>query len=87
MGMGDIKFAAVLGFFLGWKMVLLSLFLGSIYAVFSMIILSLLNKIKLNEYLPFGPFIAAGAITFTFYGIEIIKWYQLLLFPASFQFK
>jgi len=32
MGMGDVKFAAVLGFFLGWKIVLLALYFGFFFS-------------------------------------------------------
>lgn len=79
MGMGDVKFSAAAGFFLGWKMVLISIYFGFILALLAIIILKIGNKIKSGNYIPFGPFIAAGLIIFVFFGNTIIGLYLRLV--------
>ena len=71
MGGGDIKLLFFLGFVLGWPQALLSIFLGSIIGLpISLIVL----KIKNTNIIPFGPFLALGAIIIllTQFNIEIL---------------
>lgn len=71
MGGGDIKLLFFLGFVLGWPQALLSIFLGSIIGLpMSLIVL----KIKNTNIIPFGPFLALGAIIIllTQFNIEIL---------------
>ena len=71
MGGGDIKLLFFLGFILGWPQALLSIFLGSIIGLpISLIVL----KIKNTNIIPFGPFLALGAIIIllTQFNIEIL---------------
>ncbi len=75
MGGGDIKMMAMVGAFMGWKAVLLTTFsgslLGSIIGVFLMVFKGRGRKTKI----PFGPFLASGAILTLFYGQEILALY------------
>lgn len=75
MGGGDIKMMAMVGAFLGWKSTLLTTFagslLGSIIGIFLMAFKGKGRKTKI----PFGPFLAAGAIISLFYGQEISAFY------------
>ena len=75
MGGGDIKLAAMLGAFLGWKVLLFSLFVsavgGGILAAFLMG--SGLRGRK--DPLPFGPFLAAGGAVGLFWGERMVRWY------------
>ena len=82
MGMGDVKFAAVIGFFLGWKMALLALLVGFIYAILAVILLSLTGKYKLQSYLPMAPFLTGGSLTFVYWGPALIQWYWNFFFPV-----
>lgn len=71
MGGGDIKLLFFLGFILGWPQALLSIFLGSIIGLpISLIVL----KIKNTNIIPFGPFLALGAIIIllTQFNIEVL---------------
>ncbi len=81
MGMGDIKFAAVLGFFMGWKMVLLALFVGFIYAFLTMIVLSAARRHRIAGYVPMAPFLTIGTLTFIYWGPALIQWYWNLFQP------
>ncbi len=75
MGGGDIKLAAALGAFLGWKYLSLTIFLsfavGGILAIF----LLLLGRKGRKDYIPFGPAMVLGAMISLFFGEEIIGWY------------
>lgn len=75
MGFGDVKMLAMVGAFLGWKLMLLTLvlssFLGSIIGV-GMIAL---NRGDMKYALPFGTFLAVGAIVAAAVGDSIVTWY------------
>lgn len=75
MGGGDIKLIAMLGSFLGWINVIitiiLSSFIGSVVGILMMIFLG-----KGRKYpIPFGPFLAVGGIISLFFHDEIVAWY------------
>ncbi len=80
MGGGDIKLAAMVGAFLGWQLTLLSLFLGFFFGAISGLIILIKNKGKgeQDDAVPFGPFIALGAVIALFFGQAILKWYFML---------
>lgn len=82
MGGGDIKLLAMIGAFLGWKPALLTIMIGSLTG--SLIGLSLISfhLIKRDEYIPFGPFLAFGALVAMFFAQPILDWYQGLLGPS-----
>lgn len=75
MGGGDIKMMAMVGALMGWKSVLLTIFLGSLtgaaFGIFLMITQGKGRKTKI----PFGPFLALGTIITLFYGQELFAWY------------
>ncbi len=68
MGGGDIKLAAMIGAFLGYKSILLVLFLSSILGSFWGLLMILIKKEGLKSALPFGPFLAGAALIVLFYG-------------------
>lgn len=75
MGGGDIKMAAVVGIFLGWKLLLVSLFLSVVLgAVVGAAIMALRGK-KGGSEIPFGSFIAVGSIISLFWGAQLIRIY------------
>ena len=75
MGGGDIKLLAMIGAFIGWKGVLLTIFLSSLIGTLANIPGMLLSKKFFNYKLPFGPFIAVAAIIDVFFGEAIISLY------------
>ena len=62
MGGGDVKLLAMIGSFLGWKNVLLSLFFASLAGTLISLVLILLKKRSIEDYVPFGPYLGIGAI-------------------------
>lgn len=76
MGGGDIKLAAVLGAFLGWKLVVLVFFLSALIgAVASLIWMMISAQMRQQRMIPFGPFLAAGAVVAAIWGHDLIGWY------------
>ena len=72
MGGGDVKLAAMIGAFLGWKYTIISLFLGFFLGALVGIFL-ILSKIKSKEdMVPFGPFIALGSFITFLWGEKIL---------------
>jgi leader peptidase (prepilin peptidase)/N-methyltransferase len=66
---------AMIGAFLGWKAVILTILLGSLIGSIVGII-TMVSKGKDFKYaIPFGPFLSFGAVIALFYGEEIIRWY------------
>jgi len=75
MGGGDVKLASMIGAFLGWRYIIISLFLGFFLGALAGIIL-ILSKIKKREdMVPFGPFIILGSFITLLWGGQIISWY------------
>ncbi|WP_078379522.1 prepilin peptidase [Sutcliffiella halmapala] len=80
MGGGDIKLFAVLGFVLGWELVVLTFFLSSLIGMIIALIGMFFGKIKKGVPFPFGPSIAIAALISYFAGETLLKWYFSLLF-------
>ena len=66
MGFGDVKFLACIGAFLGGKGMIFSLFAGSIVGAIVGCFLLLATRGRLGRSLPFGPYLALGALIWLF---------------------
>ncbi len=75
MGGGDIKLMTMIGGCLGWKTVVLTTFLGSLSGALAGILLMVLRGRERGSLIPFGPFLAFGALVSLLYGQEILQWY------------
>ncbi len=75
MGGGDIKMMAMVGALMGWKSVLLTIFLGSLSGAAFGIYLMITQGKGRKTKIPFGPFLSAGALITLFSGQEISFWY------------
>lgn len=75
MGMGDVKMLAMLGAFLGWKAVLLTLVLSSFAGAIVGVLLMVVSRENLKYALPFGTFLALGALVAMLVGDDLIAWY------------
>ena len=75
LGMGDVKLLMMIGAYVGFPAVIVSLFFGVFTAAIFILIGLSLKKIKLGHTIPFGPFIALGTLVFILRGQEICYWY------------
>lgn len=75
MGGGDIKLMAAVGFVLGWKAVLISLFMSAIFGVLFSLGRKLFLKKEMKGVVPFGPFLAMGSAVSAFVGEAIFNGY------------
>jgi leader peptidase (prepilin peptidase)/N-methyltransferase len=78
MGGGDIKLLAMIGAFLGWQAVFVTLILGSLAGSLVGIGLMLAQGKDSRVPIPFGPFLACGAFCALAFGEELIRWYLQL---------
>lgn len=79
MGMGDVKMLAMIGAFLGWKLTILTLILASLGGSFAGVLLLISQRGNLKAAIPFGTFLAAGALVASLYGDPLVAWYLNLL--------
>jgi leader peptidase (prepilin peptidase)/N-methyltransferase len=75
MGGGDLKLLAMIGAFLGWPGVLVTLFSAALIGSLVGVILMLVWKKERTYAVPFGPFLSAGAVIHLFFGPSLIRWY------------
>ena len=76
MGGGDVKMMAMVGSFLGWQGVLLTIFLGALAGTAIFLPLTLMGR---KKQVPFGVFLAFGAAITYVVGPSLIAWYQRYL--------
>ena len=82
MGFGDVKFIAAIGAFLGWKAVLFTIMAGSTFGAIIGLATIALGKREWSAKIPFGPYLALGALVWMFAGPEILAWYLAFSQPA-----
>jgi leader peptidase (prepilin peptidase) / N-methyltransferase len=80
MGFGDVKMLAMIGAFVGWKLMLLTLVLSSFAGSFVGLAIIALNRGDMKYALPFGTFLAMGAIVAATVGDRIVQWYAAFYF-------
>jgi len=75
MGGGDVKMLAMIGAFLGWKLVLVTLVLSSITGSMIGLVVIAIRKGGMKYALPYGTFLALGALVASLAGEAIVSWY------------
>lgn len=75
LGMGDVKMLGMVGAFLGWQAVLLTLVLASLSGAVIGVAMISLQRGSMKYALPFGTFLAIGALVAMLAGQPIIDWY------------
>jgi leader peptidase (prepilin peptidase) / N-methyltransferase len=75
MGGGDVKMLAMIGAFLGWKLVLVTLFVSSLAGSLLGALLILSKKGSMKQALPYGTFLALGALFASLFGEATVNWY------------
>ena len=75
MGMGDVKMLAMVGGFLGWKLLLLTILIGSVLGSVWGLSGVALSRYGMKQALPFGTFLAVGALLSLTAGPALLRWY------------
>lgn len=75
MGGGDMKLGAMIGAFLGWKVVLFSIFVAVLLGGALAIGLLATGLKHRKDPIPFGPFLAIGGAVGLFWGERVVPWY------------
>jgi leader peptidase (prepilin peptidase) / N-methyltransferase len=75
MGGGDIKLLAMIGAFLGWPAIPITLFLASLVGSVVGIACMLWTGAGRRLALPFAPFLCSGAVVFIFFGQDLARFY------------
>jgi leader peptidase (prepilin peptidase)/N-methyltransferase len=79
MGLGDVKFIAGIGAFLGWRSVFFTVAAASLIgSVFGIGLLVFGPKAR-SVRVPFGPYLSGGALLWLFVGPRIVGWYLALM--------
>ncbi len=78
MGGGDVKMLAMIGAFLGWKLVLVTLVLSSVAGSVIGLFVILIKRGGMKYALPYGTFLALGALVASLAGDQIVNWYVSL---------
>lgn len=77
MGYGDMWFMMMIGAFCGWQGVLFTIFAASIIGTVFALVPRLLGKAEWSAKIPFGPYLAAGAVIWVFWGAQMVEWYLI----------
>ena len=78
MGFGDVRLSFLLGLFLGWldlRHVFLGVFFGFLLGSIVGVALMILRRRGRKDHIPFGPFLAVGAIVAVLAGSPVLGWY------------
>jgi len=76
MGGGDLKLGAMLGAFLGWKALIVALFVAIVLGGAIGAVLLATGRRGRKDPIPFGPFLAAGGAMALFWGNQAFSWWM-----------
>jgi leader peptidase (prepilin peptidase) / N-methyltransferase len=75
MGFGDVLFLMMIGAFIGWQAVLFTLVAASIIGTIIPTVQRVTGFGEWGAKIPFGPYLATGALLWLFCGPEFMDWY------------
>jgi leader peptidase (prepilin peptidase)/N-methyltransferase len=82
MGGGDIKLLAWIGALLGWKAIPFVIMTSAVVGSIVGLVMARKQDAGLKTVIPFGPYLALGAVLYLFGGEAIALWYLDLFLPA-----
>ncbi len=82
MGLGDVKMMFAVGALLGWRLTLLTIFIGSLTGAIAGVLFIAMKKDKdFQSQIPFGIFLGIGSIIALLFGEQLIYWYIETFLP------
>lgn len=75
LGGGDIKLLAMIGSFTGWPGVVFTVLVGSLVGTAVGVAVMWKTRQGMTARIPFGPFLAMGAVAYLFWGETFFHWY------------
>src|SRR6266487_2059757 len=76
MGLGDVKMMFMVGAYFGWRLTILTIFLGVLSgSIIGIAIMLKQGKRDMQMLLPFGVFLGIGAIAALLVGPHVVEWY------------
>lgn len=83
MGFGDVKLMGAIGLFFGWLPIILISVMSFLFAAIISIGILVLRKKKINEYIPFGPFIVASSLICIYVPLSMLLMVLLKIFSLG----
>ena len=76
MGLGDVKMMFMVGAYLGWRLTILTIFIGVLSgSVIGILLMARQGQRNMQMLLPFGVFLGLGAIAALLFGSPLVEWY------------
>ena len=76
MGLGDVKMMFMVGAYLGWRLTILTLFVGVLTgSVIGVLLMARQRQRNMQMLLPFGVFLGLGAVAALLFGAPLVEWY------------
>lgn len=83
MGFGDVKFIAAIGAFLGLRAVFFTIMSGSVIGAAAGLLMIMIGRREWSARIPFGPYLALGAVIWIFFGPQLIDTYWSWIQPPG----
>jgi leader peptidase (prepilin peptidase)/N-methyltransferase len=76
MGLGDVKMMFMVGAYLGWRLTILTIFIGVLSgSIIGVLLMARQRERNMQMLLPFGIFLGLGAIAALLFGRPLVEWY------------
>ena len=76
MGLGDVKMMFMVGAYLGWRLTILTIFVGVLTgSIIGIALMARQGQRNMQMLLPFGVFLGLGAIAALLFGVPLVEWY------------
>jgi leader peptidase (prepilin peptidase)/N-methyltransferase len=76
MGLGDVKMMFMVGAYLGWRLTILTIFVGVLTgSIIGVVMMARQRDRNMQMLLPFGIFLGLGAIASLLFGSHVVEWY------------
>jgi leader peptidase (prepilin peptidase)/N-methyltransferase len=76
MGLGDVKMMFMVGAYFGWRLTILTIFVGVFTgSIIGVVLMARQRERNMQMMLPFGIFLGLGAIASLLFGAQVVEWY------------